>query len=286
MPPLALCAILLAAVTHATWNMAAKRAAHSRHFVWMYSLGSLLLWGPAVVWILLETELTFGFWQCVALMGTACFHLGYSLALQAGYRAADLSVVYPVARGSGPVLSFIGGALLLHEAPGPFAVMGLLLVVVGIVLVTGLLHKHLLTYRTGLYWGLIIGVFIAGYTLNDGWAVKVLLIHPLLIEYTGNLFRVLVLTPRTIKHRAELMPEFKQYFKPALTVSVLGPVGYVLVLYAMKIAPISHVAPARELSTLVGMYFGARLLKEDVTVERVLGAVCIVGGVLSLTLAG
>ena len=285
MPPLALCAILLAAITHATWNMAAKRAAHARHFVWMYSLGSLVLWGPAIAWIFVHTPPTFTAWQCLALLGTACFHLGYSLALQAGYRAADLSVVYPVARGSGPVLSFIGGALLLHETPGVFALLGLLLVVIGIVLVTGLLHKHLLTYRTGLYWGLVIGVFIAGYTLNDGWAVKILLIHPLLIEYTGNVFRVLVLTPKTLTDRTPLMPEVKQYLVPALTVSVLGPIGYVLVLYAMKIAPISHIAPARELSTLVGMYFGARLLKEDVTLERIMGAICIVGGVLSLAFA-
>lgn len=285
MPPLALCAILLAAITHATWNMAAKRAAHSHHFVWIYSLGSMVLWGPAVAWILIQTQPTFGLWQCVALLGTAFFHLGYSLALQAGYRAADLSVVYPVARGSGPVLSFLGGALLLNEAPGIFAVAGLLLVVLGIVLVTGLLHKHLLSYRTGLYWGLMIGVFIAAYTLNDGWAVKVLLIHPLLVDYTGNVFRVLVLTPKAMSDRARLLPEIKQYIAPALTVSVLGPIGYVLVLFAMKIAPISHVAPARELSTLVGMYFGARLLKENVTPERVLGAVCIVGGVLSLAFA-
>jgi drug/metabolite transporter (DMT)-like permease len=285
MPPLALCAILLAAITHATWNMAAKRAAHARHFVWMYSLGSVLLWAPVVAWIFVKTKPIFDSWQCLALLGTACFHLGYSLALQAGYRAADLSVVYPIARGSGPVLSFLGGALLLHETPSASAMLGLLLVVMGIVLVTGLLHKHLLTYRTGLYWGLVIGVFIAGYTLNDGWAVKVLLIPPLLIEYTGNVFRVLVLTPKTLADKTPLMPEIKQYFVPALTVSVLGPIGYVLVLYAMKIAPISHIAPARELSTLVGMYFGARLLKENVTPERIVGALCIVSGVLALAFA-
>jgi drug/metabolite transporter (DMT)-like permease len=285
MPPLALCAVLLAAITHAIWNMAAKRAAHSHHFIWMYSVGSLVVWTPAVAWVVIQTRPTFDGWQCLALLGTAVFHLGYSLALQAGYRAADLSVVYPVARGSGPVLSFLGAALLLNETPGIYALAGLLLVVLGIVLVTGLLHKHVLSYRTGLYWGLTIGVFIAAYTLNDGWAVKILLIHPLFIDFTGNIFRVLVLTPRTLRNRADLLPEIKQYLAPALTVSVLGPIGYLLVLFAMKIAPISHVAPARELSTLVGMYFGARLLKESVSLERLLGAVCIVGGVLSLAFA-
>ncbi len=285
MPPLAVCAVLLAAITHATWNLAAKRAAHSHHFVWIYSLGSVVLWGPAVAWIVIQTRPTFDSWQCLALLGTAIFHLGYSLALQAGYRAADLSVVYPVARGTGPVLSFIGGAFLLNETPGILALIGLLLVVLGIVLVTGLLHRHLLTLRTGLYWGLTIGVCIATYTLNDGWAVKILLIHPLLVDYSGNVFRLIVLTPRTIAGSDNLIAEIKQYLVPALTVSVLGTIGYVLVLFAMKIAPISHVAPARELATLVGMYFGARMLRERITIERIFGAVCIVGGVISLAFA-
>ncbi len=285
MPPLALCAVLLAAVTHATWNLAAKRAAHAHHFVWIYSVGSVLVWAPAVVWIVIQTRPTFDAWQCLALLGTAVFHLGYSLALQAGYRAADLSVVYPVARGTGPVLSFAGGALLLNETPSLLALVELLLVVMGIALVAGLFHKHLLSLRVGLYWGLMIGVFIAAYTLNDGWAVKVLLIHPLLVDYAGNIFRTVVLTPKAIGDRARLMTEVKQYIAPALTVSVLGTVGYVLVLFAMKIAPISHVAPTRELATLVGMYLGARMLRETVTPERILGSVCIVGGVISLAFA-
>ncbi len=285
MPLSALCAILLAAVTHATWNLAAKRAAHCRHFVWIYSVGSVVVWAPVVAWIVVQTRPTFDAWQSLALLGTAVFHLGYSLALQAGYRVADLSVVYPVARGTGPVLSFLGGALLLNERPGMLALLGLLLVVLGIVLVAGLLHKHLFQNRVGLYWGVTIGVFIATYTLNDGWAVKVLLIHPLLVDYAGNVFRVVVLTPKALGDRTQLLPEIRQYLAPALTVSILGTIGYVLVLFAMRIAPISHVAPARELATLVGMYFGARMLRERVSLERVLGAACIVAGVVSLTFA-
>jgi drug/metabolite transporter (DMT)-like permease len=68
-------------------------------------------------------------------------------------------------------------------------------------------------------------------------------------------------------------------------VSVLGPLGYILVLFAMQIAPISHVAPARELSTLIGAYFGARVLKEKAAPSRLIGATCIVAGVVSLAFA-
>jgi drug/metabolite transporter (DMT)-like permease len=65
-------------------------------------------------------------------------------------------------------------------------------------------------------------------------------------------------------------------------VSTFGTVGYVLVLFAMKVAPVSHVAPAREVAMLIGTYFGARVLKEAVSIERVIGAACIVGGVVAL----
>ena len=75
------------------------------------------------------------------------------------------------------------------------------------------------------------------------------------------------------------------YAKPAAVVGILGPLGYILVLFAMRIAPMSHVAPARELSTLVGTYFGSRLLREKAVPARLVGALCIVVGVVSLAFA-
>jgi drug/metabolite transporter (DMT)-like permease len=122
--------------------------------------------------------------------------------------------------------------------------------------------------------------------LNDGWAVKVLLISPFLIDYTGNLFRVVVLSRRAWADRRRLREEVRTYATPALVVAVLGPLGYILVLYAMRVAPISHVAPARELATLIGTYFGARLLRERAGPTRIAGAACIVAGVVSLAFAG
>jgi drug/metabolite transporter (DMT)-like permease len=70
-----------------------------------------------------------------------------------------------------------------------------------------------------------------------------------------------------------------------MVVSLFGPLGYILVLFAMQLAPISHVAPARELATLIGTWFGARMLKEKAAPSRLIGAICIVAGVISLALA-
>src|SRR5580765_5242626 len=89
-PLSSLCAVLLAALCHALWNLEAKRAASSRHFVWLYSVVSLLLWAPLVVWALEQPHAPYGIAPFLALFGIAVLHLAYSLTLQAGYRAADL----------------------------------------------------------------------------------------------------------------------------------------------------------------------------------------------------
>jgi drug/metabolite transporter (DMT)-like permease len=278
--------VLLAALCHAAWNLQAKRAAASRHFVWLYSLASLVVWSPMVLIVLLYQRPHFGEVQWLALAGTAVLHLLYSLSLQAGYRAADLSIVYPLARGSGPLFSFAGAVLLFGERPGPLAILGLLLIIAGIVLVANLHRALRRTALPGLMWGTVTGACIASYTLNDGWAVKVLAISPFLIDFAGNCFRVLVLSHQALGARVELAAEWRAYRLPVLTVATLGPLGYILVLFAMRHAPISHVAPTRELATLVGTWFGARLLGEQAAAQRLAGALCIVAGVVSLALSG
>jgi len=285
MPLIALCAVLLAAATHATWNLHAKRAAGSRHFVFLYSIGSVLLYTPIVVWIVATTTFQFGPRHWLALLATGILHLCYSLVLQAGYRASDLSLVYPLARGSGPLISFFAAVVLFNEPISIISVLSVVLVVGGILLVSGLLQENHKAPRAGIAFGLITGVFIASYTLNDGWAVKALGISPFIIDYTGNMFRIVVLAPRAWIDRARLKYEVTRYAKPALVVSLLGPLGYILVLYAMRVAPISHIAPTRELATLIGTYYGARLLRERAPPSRIIGALCIVAGVVGLALA-
>ena len=286
MPFLALVAVLLAAVTHSTWNLAAKKAAGSRHFVWFYSIGSIVLYAPIIGYMLYVQRPHFGTLECLALTGTSVLHLGYSLALQAGYRASDLSLVYPIARGSGPLLSFVGAVLLLGERPTLLAGLGLAMIVAGILLVAGLTREPHRAPKVGILFGLLTGAFIAAYTVNDGWAVKSLALSPFIIDFTGNLVRVLALTPFALRDRTGVSREISMYARPAAVVSVLGPLGYILVLFAMRVAPVSHVAPARELSTLVGTYFGSRLLREDAAPARLVGATCILVGVVSLAFAG
>ena len=280
----ALSLVLLAALTHASWNISAKYAAESRHFIWLFSAGSVLVYGPVVLAVVLVEQPVFETRHWLALAATSVLHLLYSLSLQTGYRHSDLSVVYPIARGTGPLLSFIGAAILLGEVPTAQSIAGLVLIVGGILLVAGIVGHHRRAPRVGVFYGLLTGALIAAYTLNDGWAVKVLLISPFLIDFTGNLFRMAILAPRAWRDRAQVAVEARLYRRPVIIVSVLGPLGYILVLFAMRMAPVSHVAPARELSTLVGAWFGSRLLREDSGPWRIAGAALIVAGVIALAL--
>lgn len=284
MSTLALCLVLLAAVTHASWNISAKVAAECRHFIWLYSAGSVIVYGPIVVAVLVVEQPQFELRHWLALGATSVLHLLYSFSLQAGYRKSDLSVVYPIARGTGPLLSFVGASWLLGEVVTTRSVVGMLLIVGGILLVAGIIGHHRRAPLVGVLYGLMTGAIIAAYTVNDGWAAKVLLISPFLIDFTGNSFRMLVLAPSAWRDRARVAAEARQYRKPVIMVSVLGPLGYILVLFAMRLAPVSHVAPARELSTLVGAWFGSRLLREDSGPWRIIGAALIVGGVFALAL--
>jgi drug/metabolite transporter (DMT)-like permease len=278
----ALALVLLAALTHACWNLYAKVAAPSRHFVWLFSVGSVLVYGPIVLAVVLVERPHFELRHWLALSATSVLHLLYSISLQTGYRHSDLSVVYPIARGTGPLLSFIGATLLLGEVPTTQSVLGMLLIVGGILLVAGIVGHHRRAPRVGVMYGLMTGALIAAYTLNDGWAVKMLAISPFVIDFTGNLFRMVVLAPRAWRERTQVAHEARVFRKPVIIVSVLGPLGYILVLFAMRMAPVSHVAPARELSTLVGAWFGSRLLREDSGPWRVVGAALIVAGVIGL----
>jgi len=118
----------------------------------------------------------------------------------------------------------------------------------------------------------------------DGYAVKVMLMSPVLIDYMGNFVRVAALAPQVWRDRPEAARLWRLQWRHALLVATISPVSYVLVLYAMQTAPLSHVAPAREVSMLFAALIGGHLLGEGERLARVGGAVLIAAGVVLLGL--
>ena len=279
--------VIAAALAHASWNLLAKRAAHvGPAFVFANGLCATILYTPWVVWILVfdQNEWSWPIVGCLVLSGA--LHLGYSLCLQRGYQLADLSVVYPIARGTGPMLSTVGALLLLGEPATVRGICGMLCVVAGVLLIATQGKVARLVQpaaMVGVRWGALVGAFIATYTLVDAYGVKTLLIAPVVYDWATGATRTLMLLPHVAKQPKKTLAAMQGYWPLAWTIGVLSPLGYILVLYALRDgAPVSLVAPAREMSMLLVTLAGLYLLREPVGWGRLVGCCGIALGVVLL----
>ena len=292
MPASSLALVILAGLIHAVWNIAAKKAGGDVRFAAFTGVLMALIWAPVGVWLGWDVLPTWGRveWGFVAVSGV--LHVVYYIALLRGYRKADLTVVYPLARGSGPLLSSLAAILFLGERITAFGAAGIVAVVTGVFFIAGgpglFRAAHDPTkqagIRKGMFYGLLTGVFIAAYTMVDGYAVKFVLMSPILLDYYGNFVRLLFLVPTVLRDRATAAAHWRKQWKYAVLVAAISPIGYVLVLYAMKAAPLSHVAPAREVSMLFAALIGGQLLGERDRLARIAGATLIAFGVMALAL--
>lgn len=284
----ALALILAAAFIHAYWNFLSKRASGGVIFVWLFTACGVVLYLPVLAILLYLDPPHYGLFEWSLIAASGVVHLAYSLVLQRGYQAADFSVVYPLARGSGPLMSSLGAILLFGERPTPIAALGILLIIGGIFMIAGgpgLWRKRDRRVLTGIWYGCLTGLFIACYTLVDGYAVKLAMIAPIFLEYFGMVIRLLLLTPSILKRKNSLRLEWRRQFGLAAAVGALFPLSYILFLYAMRLAPISYIAPARELSMLIGAFLGVKLLGEESAWQRVTGTIFLLGGIVGLMLA-
>lgn len=288
----ALALVVLAGLIHASWNIAAKKAGGDVRFAAFTGLVTMLVWAPVGIWLGVDQVPRWGLLEWSLVVASAVFHCLYFIALLRGYRKADLTVVYPLARGSGPLLSSLVAIVFLGEHLTALGAVGIAGVVGGVFLIAGgpglLRASHDPARRQrvhqGMAYGLLTGVFIACYTVVDGYAVKFALMAPILVDYFGNLARMVLLAPTVLRDRPAARVMWKAQWKYALFVGAISPVSYVMVLYAMQNAPLSHVAPAREVSMLFAALIGGQLLGEGDRLLRVLGAACIAAGVLALAL--
>lgn len=292
----ALALILVAALAHATWNLFSKQAAAAgaSSFVWLMSLAATGLYAPvvAVSVLLSPPRLTPLDW--VFMAGTGLLQVGYFLFLQAGYRLGDLSLVYPLGRGTGALLAALAGITLLGERPGPAGITGIVLVVLG-VLVLGAPGRGgdspspvppgapaSPRLSRAIVFALVTGTFIASYTLWDKYAVSTLRVPPLIQGYASLPVMALVLAPSALRQRARTARVWRGYRRQVTGAAVLSPLAYILVLIAMSFTAVSAVAPAREVSVLVGVLLGRRLLGEGSLARRLTAAAAIAAGIICI----
>lgn len=286
----ALALVLTGATCHAVWNVVAKKTGGGLVFVWLFGLVSIVVATPVFFWAWIVYPHTFDGWMWFAALISGLVHVIYSLVLQKAYRESDFAVVYPVARGSGPMFSVVAAILLLGEKPSILGYCAIAAILTGLVVATGAVdfcrregayegsHKA----HVGVLWGLATGGLIATYTIIDGWAIRSLGMAPIMFYSVGLVFRSVLLTPFAFRRRETLISQWKEHRRAIIIVGLLSPTAYLLVLQAVQLAPLSYVAPVREISMMIATFIGANVLKEVVKPSQIAGASIMSFGVIGL----
>jgi drug/metabolite transporter (DMT)-like permease len=273
MPISALLLALAAAVVHATWNLlvSGQEDTHSASAVALV-VGTVVFAPVALVtWRLDSAAMPY-------VAGSSALELAYLALLATAYSVAAMSFVYPIARGSAPVLVLVAGVIAVGAAVSLLAAVGVVVVAVGIVLVRGLSTSG---RPRDLALALGVGVCIAGYTLVDKHGI----VHAAPITYL-----VLVLgLPAVVYALAVWRVRGGAALRAAVNRStVLAGIGmfgaYALALAALRLAPAAAVAAVRESSVVMGTAVLAITGREKIEPERLAGAVAVVAGIALISL--
>ena len=295
----ALVLIVIAALGHATWNLFSKQAsdAGAMLFLWLLAAAALVIFLPVVAAVVLAGHPHLRAANWVFMAGTGVLQVGYFLFLQRGYQAGDLSLVYPIGRGTGALLAALAGIVLLGERPGPVAAAGILAIVAGIVVIGLPARRAVPAPPSGAgaapgagaqpAWRAVTlalgtGAFIASYTLWDKYAVSTLATPAILQGYAAFPVMVLAFAPHVLRHRDGLVRVWRAFWPQVLGAGVLAPGTYMLVLVALSFSPVDTVAPVREVSVLFGVILGRRLLGEGGLPRKLAAAAAIVAGIVAV----
>jgi drug/metabolite transporter (DMT)-like permease len=287
-PTFALALVVLAAIAHAAWNVLAKTASGGATFVWLFSTLAAAIWLPvAAIALLVDPGEPVGLEGIAFMAGSGALHALYFVLLQRGYRDGDLSLVYPLARGTGPLLSTLAALVIFSERPSALALAGGAIIVAAVLSLAGAgsgARTETEHRRRAVAFALLTGIAIASYTLWDKQAVGPLGLQPVVYYWGTNVAETALLSAFVVHRRAEIARTWRAHRRQAVGVAVLSPLAYVLVLYALAHAPVSYVAPARELSILVGAIAGTTILAEGHGRRRLLAAGAIFVGIVALAL--
>lgn len=290
MTGVALGLILFSAFVHASWNYLLKKSGGGTGLITAASLASLVLYLPIVAAALWIYDYAFQPTHLLLMLGSGLLHTGYFLLLDRAYRSGgDLSIVYPLARATGPLLTIVVAVILLGERPSVVAIGGAVLIGASALLLAG---NPFAARKAGgadprhaMGFALLTGCTIAVYTVWDKASMATWLIPPLLYDWGCNAFRCMALVPYTHRRAPGAMAvAWRERRGTIIAIALLSPLSYILVLTAMVFTPVSLVAPAREVSILFAALMGAHLLREGDLARRAVAAVGMVLGIGGLAL--
>ena len=290
MTAVSLILVLLAAVAHASWNLLLKRADDPEVFAWCLLVVATVLLAPlAVVLLFYNSVDVTGLWFILA---TIVLHVLYFNLLARGYVQGDLSLVYPVARGMGPMLVPVLAVVFLNEKIEPLAIVGIAAIIGGIYTISWwgnfhqVLRSPLLFLKSaGMRYAVLTGLTIAAYSIVDKEGVGH--VQPLLYMYFLIIGTAAMLAPYVLFHKGakSVRAEWRANAVPITIAGLFTFAAYGLVLTAFSLSRVSYVAPAREVGIVIGVMLGVFLLKEPFGRGRLLGSGFVVAGLALIALS-
>jgi drug/metabolite transporter (DMT)-like permease len=289
MSGLALGIVLVAALLHASWNYLAKKSRNKIAFIWWAILFSTVIFFPMFLYYWPTVTIPLTGWICI--IATGVLHAFYFWFVGRAYERGDLSLVYPLSRGSGPLFVPILAVLILNEQLSPPGLYGIALVILGIFIihlrsfaVQSFFEPFLALRGRASLWALCTGGTIAGYSLVD--KVGVSIVNPPVYIYLMFVISLLLLSPYVFaKVRFDLKKEWNINKIKIFIVGFLDLFTYLMILFALQISKVSYVAAAREVSIVFSALLGIMLLQEKNAPQKLVGAVLISLGVILIGLS-
>ena len=281
MDPLIIFVVLCAAVTHASWNTLVKVGNDPLMTAAVLNVATTVIGFALVLVVGLPDP---GTWPY--LIGSVITHTGYFVCLTNGYRVGDLSHVYPLARGSGPIYAAILTYLVAGEALSPAGVAAVAIICAAILSLTFVSGRITEGGKAPVVFGLATGLFIGSYTLIDGLGVRVAGSPLNFIVWVFVLHGFPIVAIAFWQRRGRLRTSLQANWKRGALGGVLGFVGYGFVLWAMSTNPIALVSALRETSVIIAALIGTRLLGEPFGRSRIAAAFAVACGIVLLQASG
>ncbi|OOC63970.1 DMT family transporter [Paenibacillus ihbetae] len=280
---LALLLVLSSGLTHALWNLFTKRSIHKSVFLWCIHSVTLIILMPYFLIEMSQLTLSPKVYGFILLSMT--IQGGYILLLSKAYTHGDMSQVYPFMRGLGAMLTSLCSLVLFHEQISTAGVIGLSVIIISLFALSGIRADSRRNVNVkALGYACLVGLCISGYTLTDKAILDAGVSPVLLIQLSNISYFVALIIP--VLRSGQLQREWSVNWRTMLLGSVLAPGSYLLFLFAMRLTPLAHIAPIREISTVFGTIFGILVLREQQGSRRIVTSALITLGIITIAVWG
>ncbi|HET8523991.1 MAG TPA: DMT family transporter [Thermomicrobiales bacterium] len=286
MSAVALGLVVFSALLHASWNALTKRSGDGLVFIWSFLLASLVVY--AIPFAVLINRHPPGATGLLFALISGAIHVAYFSLLALSYRRADLSFAYPVARGTGVLLSPILAVPIFGDRPTVVAWIGIAAILGGIVWINAPILSHSVR-KLGLHRvlagpPLLTGFTIASYSLVDAGGSR--RVQPVVYLYLIFVVVVVAMLPYMLTRRWDTVKASAKHPRTAIIAGTASFSTYLIVLTALRIAPVSYVVPVREVSIVFAALIGMRALGESLNRSRLAACGLVTLGVMLIGVGG